>query len=153
MPESRSKCPWTYKIHRHQAQYQRLNANTLYVVAILFSWPSLHREALPCLPNNRDWKWRFHTSSLCCARNQRYRPRSHYDKIGDNDKIDIIFSVIFIVMPLSFSRRCRVIGAHDCDCNSSYDSDKAIASSQICMLESQDNQVSNKNDLTGLLRD
>ena len=35
----------------HQAKYQRLNANTLYVAAILFSCTSLHRESLPCLPN------------------------------------------------------------------------------------------------------
>ena len=40
----------TYTIH-HQAKYQRLNANTLYVAAILFSRSTLHREALPCLPN------------------------------------------------------------------------------------------------------
>ena len=39
-----------YKIH-HQAKYQRLNANTLYVAAILFSRSTLHRETLPCLPN------------------------------------------------------------------------------------------------------
>ena len=50
MPDSRFKCLWTYKIH-HQAKYQRLNANTLYVAAILFSRSTLHREALPCLPN------------------------------------------------------------------------------------------------------
>ena len=49
-PDSRFKCLWTYKIH-HQAKYQRLNANTLYVAAILFSRSTLHREALPCLPN------------------------------------------------------------------------------------------------------
>ena len=41
---------WTYKIH-HQAKYLRLNANTLYVAAILFSRSTLHRETLPCLPN------------------------------------------------------------------------------------------------------
>ena len=28
-----------------------------------------------------------------------------------------------------------------------------LVSSQMCMLESQDNQISNKNDLTALLRD
>ena len=50
-PESRSKCLKTSKI-QHQAKYQRLNANTLYVAAILFSRSSLHRETLPCLPNN-----------------------------------------------------------------------------------------------------
>ena len=49
-PESRSKCLKTSKI-QHQAKYQRLNANTLYVAAILFSRSSLHRETLPCLPN------------------------------------------------------------------------------------------------------
>ena len=49
-PDSRFKCLWTYKIH-HQAKYQRLNANTLYVAAILFSRSTLHRETLPCLPN------------------------------------------------------------------------------------------------------
>ena len=38
------------KIH-HQAKHQRLNANTLYVAAILFFRSTLHREALPCLPN------------------------------------------------------------------------------------------------------
>ena len=32
-------------------KYQRLNANTLYVSAILFSRSTLHRETLPCLPN------------------------------------------------------------------------------------------------------
>ena len=36
------------------AKYQRLNANTLYVAAILFSRSSLHRESLPCLPNNNE---------------------------------------------------------------------------------------------------
>ena len=51
-PESRSKCLWTYKIH-HQVKYQCLNANTLYVATILFSRSSLHRESLPCLPNNQ----------------------------------------------------------------------------------------------------
>ena len=50
MPDSRSKCLWTYKIH-HQVKYQRLNANALYVAAILFFRSTLHREALPCLPN------------------------------------------------------------------------------------------------------
>ena len=43
-------CVWTYKVH-NQAKYQRLNANTLYVAAILFSRSTLHRESLPCLPN------------------------------------------------------------------------------------------------------
>ena len=42
---------WAYKI-QHQAKYQRLNSNTLYVAAILFSRSTLHREALPRLPNN-----------------------------------------------------------------------------------------------------
>ena len=46
-------CLKTSKI-QHEAKYQRLNANTLYVAAILFSRSSLHRETLPCLPNN--WK-------------------------------------------------------------------------------------------------
>ena len=40
-PESRSKCLKTYKI-QHQAKYQRLNANTLYVATILFSRSSLY---------------------------------------------------------------------------------------------------------------
>ena len=40
-----------YIIH-DQAKHQRLNANTLYVAAILFSRSTLHRESLPCLPNN-----------------------------------------------------------------------------------------------------
>ena len=40
---------WTYKIH-HQAKDQRLNANALYLAAILFSCSSLHRDALPCVP-------------------------------------------------------------------------------------------------------
>ena len=48
-------------------------------------------------------------------------------------------SVVFVVVPLSYSRRCRTIGAQDYDCDSCYDCDKA----KICMLESQDNQVSN----------
>ena len=34
-------------------KYQRLNANTLYVAAILFFRSTLHREALPCLPNTK----------------------------------------------------------------------------------------------------
>ena len=46
-------CLLTYKIH-HQAKYQRLNANTLYVAAIFFSRSTLHREALPCLPNRQS---------------------------------------------------------------------------------------------------
>ena len=45
---------WTFKIH-HKAEYQRLNANTLYVAAILFSRSSLHRESLPCLPNRGNF--------------------------------------------------------------------------------------------------
>ena len=49
--KSRSKRLWTFKI-QHQAKYQRVNANTLYVAAILFSCSTLHRETLPCLPNN-----------------------------------------------------------------------------------------------------
>ena len=32
-------------------KYQRLNANTLYVAAIFFSRSTLHKESLPCLPN------------------------------------------------------------------------------------------------------
>ena len=52
-PDSRFKCLLTHKIH-HQAKYQRLNANTLYVAAILFSRSTLHREALPCLPNKNE---------------------------------------------------------------------------------------------------
>ena len=55
-PKSRSKCPWTFKNH-YQAKYQRVNANTLYVAAILFSCSTLHRETLPCLPN--IWLGRF----------------------------------------------------------------------------------------------
>ena len=51
MLESRFRCLLTYKRH-HQAKYQRLNANTLYVAAIFFSRSTLHREALPCLPNS-----------------------------------------------------------------------------------------------------
>ena len=43
----------TYTIHQ-QAKYQRLNANTLYVAAILFSNSTLHREALPYLPNKQN---------------------------------------------------------------------------------------------------
>ena len=43
----------TYTIH-DQAKYQRLNANTLYVAAILFSRSTLHREAPPCLPNTMN---------------------------------------------------------------------------------------------------
>ena len=39
-PDSRFKCLLTYKIH-HQAKYQRLNANTLYVAAIFFTRASL----------------------------------------------------------------------------------------------------------------
>ena len=38
-----------------QAKYQRLNANTLYVAAILFSRSTLHRETLPCLPNKLQY--------------------------------------------------------------------------------------------------
>ena len=53
-PDSRFKCLLTYKIH-HQAKYQRLNANTLYVAAIFFSRSTLHREALPCLPNKKQF--------------------------------------------------------------------------------------------------
>ena len=52
-PESKSKCLWAYKIN-HRGKYQRLNgmnANTCIVAAILFFRSSLHREALPCLPN------------------------------------------------------------------------------------------------------
>ena len=41
-----------YTIH-HQAKYQRLNANTLYVAAILFSRSTLHIDALLCLPNKQ----------------------------------------------------------------------------------------------------
>ena len=52
-PKSRSKCLWTFKNH-HQAKYQRVNANTLYVAAILFSCSTLHRETLPCLPNKKS---------------------------------------------------------------------------------------------------
>ena len=48
--ESRFRSLLTYTIH-HQAKYQRLNANALYVAAILFSRSTLHRETLPCLPN------------------------------------------------------------------------------------------------------
>ena len=51
-PKSRSKCLWTFKNH-HQAKYRRVNANTLYVAAILFSCSTLHRETLPCLPNTQ----------------------------------------------------------------------------------------------------
>ena len=51
MPKSRFKCLWTFK-DLHQVKYQCVNANTLYVAAILFSCTSLHRETLPCLPNN-----------------------------------------------------------------------------------------------------
>ena len=51
-PKSRSKCLWTFKNH-HKAKYQRVNANTLYVAAILFSCSTLHRKTLPCLPNNK----------------------------------------------------------------------------------------------------
>ena len=36
-------------------KYQRLNANTLYVSAILFFRSTLHRESLPCLPNIDDY--------------------------------------------------------------------------------------------------
>ena len=43
-PDSRFKCLWTYKIP-HQAKYQRLNANTLYVAAILFFRSTLHYRA------------------------------------------------------------------------------------------------------------
>ena len=49
--ESRFRSLLTYTIH-HQAKYQRLNANTLYVAAILFSRSTLHRETLSCLPNS-----------------------------------------------------------------------------------------------------
>ena len=35
-------------------KYWRLNANTLYVAAILFSCPFLHKVALPCDLNNND---------------------------------------------------------------------------------------------------
>ena len=52
-PESKSKCLWAYKIN-HRGKYQRLNANTCIVAAILFFRSSLHREALPCLPNNDE---------------------------------------------------------------------------------------------------
>ena len=57
MPESRSNCLQTRRIH-HQVKYQRLNANTCIVAAILFSGhpyigrhyraPYKHRETLPC---------------------------------------------------------------------------------------------------------
>ena len=56
------------KIH-HQAKYQRLNANTLYVAAILFFRSTLLRESLPCLPNNnaRASLLVVHVIPVCCC--------------------------------------------------------------------------------------
>ena len=68
MPESRSKCPWTFKNH-HEAKYQHVDANTLYVAAILFSYSSLHRETLPCLPNRRSSPKIF-TFDFTCTQQQ-----------------------------------------------------------------------------------
>ena len=72
-------------------KYQRLNANTLYVSAILFFRSTLHRESLPCLPNSHFDKI-YATHRLKMGMDQRREKEgvvilSHFDKINTTHQL------------------------------------------------------------------
>ena len=141
---------FTLPSHQLSAYYSRRSTHThsLFIYGTQNYGVITHSSSSMCMM----YISAFLLSTRCyCSLCLQHRPRSHYDNIGNNDKIGVIFSAYVhyfrcrtgdVVAPLepTITTATAVMTA------------TKLASSQICMLESQDNQISNKNDLTALLR-